>query len=208
MNNDVKIPEVGNAIFLRKSNPERVHSYKTFRILILGIPRVGKTSILNRFLNDFFSEQYVPTTKPESHETGMFLELNDKLKRFDLVFHDYSGTFNTLHAKMYRSEIENNDGFILVHTKNEIESFPQVLEMVSDIKKMKGKDSCVLVVENKCDELCYYGDTRASRRSFDMDGCINSAVSSKNNKNITEAIAMLVKEMDKKWKALDLLHET
>ena len=171
---------------------------------MLGIPRVGKTSILNRFLNNLFSERYIPTIKPETHETGMFLELDNKLKQFDLIFHDFSGSFSTLHSRVYRDEIENNDGFILVHTKNEIESFPQVLEMVSDIKKLKGKDSCVLVVENKCDELCYYGDTRASRRSFDMDGCLNSAVSSKKNKNIDEAIGMLVKEIEEKRQTLDL----
>ena len=188
-----------NAIFVRKNDEDdylRPQSYRTFQILILGIPGVGKTSILERFLKNQFFEEYNPTASQITHETQIFLEIENKLKRFDLTFRDFAGDLKTQNTSVYRNEIETSDGFVLVHTKNELESFPTILELVADIKKIKKRDCCILALENKCDDLCYYGSMRSNRRSFDLNGCINAAVSAKTNKNVSEAIAELIEEME------------
>ena len=69
------------------SNKERIHSYKSFNILVLGATEVGKTSIIQRFVSGKFTTEYLPTIS-EEYETGIFLEIGDKLKQFDLVFMD------------------------------------------------------------------------------------------------------------------------
>eukprot|EP00111_Clytia_hemisphaerica_P005104 TCONS_00014697-protein len=187
----------GSALFIRKQKAERIHSYKTFRISVLGSCQVGKSTIIKCFLGQLFEDYYNPTISCEVFEAGIFLEIENKLKQFDLVFHDFRGDFHTNNPLQYRDELTHSQGFILVHTKNELQSFPQVLEMLSDIRKVKGDNfTSILIMENKCDELCYYGDKRNNRRSFDMDGCLNSAVSAKQNKNVTEAIGSLVENIE------------
>ena len=165
--------------------------------MVLGNRQVGKSSVVKCFLGNVFQEHYNPTLTCEEFDAGIFLEVDNKLKQFDLVFHDSHGTFRFERPVQYRQQIERCHGFVLVHTKNEIESFPQVLEILSDVRKMKGEGfSSILIMENKCDDLCYYGDKRTGRRSFDMTGCLNAAVSSKKNMNVTEAIGSLVRDIE------------
>ena len=164
---------------------------------MMGIQKVGKSSVVKCFLGYVFDEHYNPNLTCEDFDAGIFLEVDNKLKQFDLVFHDFHGNFRYDNPLQYRQQIEKCHGFVLVHTKNEIESFPQVLEMLADVRKVKGKEfTSILIMENKCDDLCYYGDKRTGRRSFDIGGCLNAAVSSKKNMNVTESIGNLVKDIE------------
>ena len=164
---------------------------------MLGTRKVGKSSVVKCFLGYVFDDHNNPNLTCEDFDAGIFLEVDNKLKQFDLVFQDFHGSFRYDNPLQYRQHIEKCHGFVLVHTKNEIESFPQVLEMLADIRKVKGeKFTSILIMENKCDDLCYYGDKRTGRRSFDLGGCLNAAVSSKQNVNVTESIGNLVRDIE------------
>ena len=176
------------------NNKERIHGYKSFTILVLGATEVGKTSIIQRFVSGKFTTEYLPTIS-EEYETGIFLEIGDKLKQFDLVFKDFSGDFNVSHPELYREEIQRADGFILVHSKESSHSFAQVLERVADIQNATQRPHpAILVIENKCDvQTCF--DSLA-KKSFEMEGLLNESVSAKSNMKIEEAIAKLIKQIE------------
>lgn len=188
---------IGPPIFVRKVNKERIHNYKSFRILILGIQRVGKTSILERFVNGYYDDEYSPSIS-ETYETGLFLEIDDKLKQFDLEFRDFNGELRQHYAELYKEEILKADGIIIVHTKQEIGSFVSALEMITEIQNFKkpSKNS-ILVLENKSDIKNHFDNIRGTSRSFELDGVMNSEVSAKINFNINESMAMLVRNIEK-----------
>ena len=176
------------------SNKERIHSYKSFNILVLGATEVGKTSIIQRFVSGKFTTEYLPTIS-EEYETGIFLEIGDKLKQFDLVFKDFSGDLHVSHPELYREEIQRADGFILVHSKESPHSFAQVIERVADIQNATQRPyPAILVIENKCDmQSCFDSLTK---KSFEMEGLLNESVSAKTNIKIEEAIAKLIKQIE------------
>lgn len=183
----------GNAVFVSKINKEkqRVHSYKTFHITVLGMPGVGKTCIIERFVNGHFIEEYAPTIS-ESYETGLFLEMDNKLKQFDLVLHDFNGRIRSQYTEVYREEIHKADGFIVVHSKDKMDSFPEVIEIVADISNLKEEKPPILVLENKSDLR-----SENFRRSFHLEYATSSEiVSAKTSKNIQESIAGLVHQIE------------
>ena len=63
--------------------PKRIHSYKTFKIMVLGATNVGKTSLIERFTRGQFTSDHLPTIA-ETYETGIFLDFGNELKQFDL----------------------------------------------------------------------------------------------------------------------------
>lgn len=44
-----------------RSCPNSPAIKKSYRLVVVGSPHTGKTSIVNRFLNDRFEERYIPT---------------------------------------------------------------------------------------------------------------------------------------------------
>ena len=160
-------------------------------------------------MNGSYTDDYLPTIS-EEFETGIFLEVEDKLKRFDLVFRDFGGELKTFYSELYRDEILSADGFILIHAKEIAASFPAIIEMVADIRNIEkhhqssssssSSSSSILVLENKHDQKNPFDDLKVTQRSFEMHGVLNyeGAVSAKTNSNIEESIAFLVKDIDKK----------
>lgn len=125
------------------------------------------------------------------------------MKRFDLVFRDFGGELKTCYPKLYREEISNANGFILIHAKEIAASFPAIIEMVADIQNIRKKPRpSILVIENKQDQKNPFHDLKITKRSFEMDGVLNytGAVSAKTNSNIEDAIAFLVKDIEKQNK--------
>uniref|UniRef100_A0A7M5X7U2 Uncharacterized protein n=1 Tax=Clytia hemisphaerica TaxID=252671 RepID=A0A7M5X7U2_9CNID len=190
---------LGHTIFVHhhKSDKKRVHGYKSFKILVLGVKEVGKTSIIKRFINGKFNDEYLPTIS-EEYETGIFLEIENKLKQFDLVFKDFGGDLKTFYPELYKDEVKSADGFILVHTENIPESFAEVLEMVADIQHARRQEVSIMILENQSERQNQFDVFKVTRKSFIMEGMLNDSVSAKMNYRVDESIAELVKEMEKK----------
>ena len=198
-----------HTIFIQNNNnnnKERIHGYKTFTILVLGAKEVGKTSIIHRFVTGKFTDEYLPTIS-ENYETGIFLEIGDKLKQFDLVFKDFSGDIRVAYPELYRDEIHKADGFILVHSKESPTSFVQVIEMAADIRNATHHHNrpspAVLVVENKSEtQSCFDSLTK---KSFQIEGLLNESVSAKTNTKIEGAIANLIKQIENNTATANLI---
>ncbi|XP_051994175.1 GTP-binding protein Rhes [Xyrauchen texanus] len=100
------------------------------RIVVLGAPRVGKTSILRRFLRDDFEEQYEPTCE-DFHRK--FYHIRGETYQIDIL--DASGE-RSFPAKR-RLSILTGDIFLLVFSLDDRSSFEEVRALHAEILAAK-----------------------------------------------------------------------
>ena len=174
---------------------KRVHGYKTFKITVLGAPNVGKTSLIERFTNGTFTEDYLPTIA-DTYETGLFLNIQNKLKQFDIELNDFTGALKDDFPEMYEEKILQSDGFIVVYSKDEPDSLAKVVEIVADINILQ-EAPVVMVLENKCD--CKKNKTNNINKTsakFQIIHCRHMEVSAKSNIGVKEAISSLIHDLE------------
>ncbi len=119
------------------------------KFLVLGDSRIGKTSILERYVNKSFQENYIVTI-------GMDVRIK-KLKinniYFDIYITDTAGEerFRSISTMSYKSA----DGILIGFAVNEPKTFESVNYWVKQIHENKGKVSNVSLVlfGNKCDDV-------------------------------------------------------
>ncbi|KAG7491343.1 hypothetical protein MATL_G00002780 [Megalops atlanticus] len=102
------------------------------RIVVLGAPRVGKTSILRRFLRDGFEEQYEPTS--EDFHRKLY-HIRGETYQIDIL--DASGE-RAFPAKR-RLSILTGDIFLLVFSVDDRGSFEEVSALRKEIVAAKSK---------------------------------------------------------------------
>ena len=121
---------------------------KTCRLLIIGDSSVGKTSLITRYTNGTFKEEYLATVG---------LDYNSK----DEVFNN-----ETIHIKLWdtagqerfksltQNYFRNAEGVLLVYDVTKTESFDNLRDWISSIKKnMETKNIFLplIIVGNKVD---------------------------------------------------------
>ncbi|KAJ8362961.1 hypothetical protein SKAU_G00117920 [Synaphobranchus kaupii] len=122
------------------------------RIVVLGAPKVGKTSILRRFLRDGFEEQYQPTS--EDFHRKLY-QIRGETYQIEIL--DASGE-RAFPAKR-RLSILTGDVFLLVFSLDDRGSFEEVCALRKEIiaaksKLLKSKENaCVptVICANKVD---------------------------------------------------------
>ncbi|XP_056136416.1 dexamethasone-induced Ras-related protein 1 [Lampris incognitus] len=102
------------------------------RVVVLGAPRVGKTSILRRFLRDGFVEEYKPTS--EDFHRKLF-RIRGETYQIDIL--DASGE-RSFPAKR-RLSILTGDIFLLVFSLDDRSSFEEVCALRAEILAAKTK---------------------------------------------------------------------
>ncbi|XP_052472622.1 GTP-binding protein Rhes-like [Carassius gibelio] len=100
------------------------------RIVVLGAPRVGKTSILRRFLRDGFDERYEPTS--EDFHRKLY-QIRGETYQIDIL--DASGE-RSFPAKR-RLSILTGDIFLLVFSLDDRSSFEEVRALHAEIVAAK-----------------------------------------------------------------------
>ncbi|KAK7161061.1 hypothetical protein R3I94_003900 [Phoxinus phoxinus] len=100
------------------------------RVVVLGAPRVGKTSILRRFLRDGFEERYEPTG--EDFHRKLF-HIRGETYQIDIL--DASGE-RSFPAKR-RLSILTGDVFLLVFSLDDRSSFEEVCALHAEVQAAK-----------------------------------------------------------------------
>ncbi|CAH2307745.1 dexamethasone-induced Ras-related 1 [Pelobates cultripes] len=101
-----------------------------YRMVILGSSKVGKTSIVSRFLSGHFEEQYTPTIE-DFHRK--FYSIRGEVYQLDIL--DTSG--NHPFPAMRRLSILTGDVFILVFSLDNRDSFEEVQRLKQQIIETK-----------------------------------------------------------------------
>lgn len=173
------------------NSPNQSNSKSSYRLVIMGSSRVGKTAIIKRFLYDSFTEEHCPTVE-ELHKSEY------EIKGIGLVsveILDTSGTF--FFPPMKRLAINSGNAFVLVYAIDDKESFDEVSslrEMIALAKKEEADGSVPIVVAgNKCD----LEDARVVDKEMVEFECIDWEVgcvecSAKNNENVLQIFQQLL----------------
>ena len=160
-----------------------------FKVILLGESSVGKTSILNRFVGNKFTETYKCTVGVELKMKSILL---DPYTSAELKIWDTCGEekFQSVTRQYYN----NTNGIVLLYDLSNKKTFNSLNKWLNEIRNYAPKNSVVIIVGNKVD----------LERTVSHDDAITFAnnenisyleVSAKNGINIELIFEKLCKEM-------------
>ncbi|KAM6957905.1 GTP-binding protein Rhes [Aplochiton taeniatus] len=164
------------------------------RVVVLGAPKVGKTNILRRFLNDDFEEHYEPTA--EDFHRKLY-HIRGKAYQMDIL--EAAGE-RDFPAKR-RLSILTGDIFLLVFSVDDRESFKEVCALRNEIiaaktKLMKLKDTArvpILICGNKVDLDAKRDISRSEMGDFLSDDSKLFEISAKDCTGLEEMFGALAR---------------
>jgi Ras-related protein Rab-21 len=120
-------------------------SSQRFKIVLLGEGRVGKTSILLRYIRGEYDDRQVSTLQASYLDKKIVVDGQPA----SLSVWDTAGQerYHALGPIYYRDA----DGALLVYDITDAESFNKVKQWVKELRKMLGNDICVAIAGNKID---------------------------------------------------------
>ncbi|XP_023340713.1 GTP-binding protein Rhes [Eurytemora carolleeae] len=118
----------------------------SYRIVILGSPRSGKTSIISQFLYDTFPTSYRETV--EEMYRGEFEIGGGELS---LNIQDTGGCYVYEFPSMIRVSLYSADAVIIVFNLSDPETFDEAGRLRDLVLEAKGPDTPIVIVGNKLD---------------------------------------------------------
>ena len=173
------------------SSIESIGHEKRLRICVLGKTMVGKTCLINRYLNGKYQVEHDRTIE---EQYSKYLKIKDEDCMLEIT--DTGGLEEYLSS--LDIWINNSDGFLLVYSINDKDSFDGIKMRYENILKYKkSKKFCALVVGNKTDlengeekeERIVYKEEVDKFCEENQLKCIE--VSAKNNDNINKIFQQL-----------------
>lgn len=163
---------------------------KNFKVVLLGEGCVGKTSLVLRYVEDKFNNNHLQTIQ------ASFLnkKINIDGKRLNLAIWDTAGQekFHALGPIYYRS----SNGAVLVYDITDEKSFQQVKTWVKELRKMLGKDVCLIIVGNKIDlEKDRHVSLEEAEDYANKVGAVHFQTSAKLNQGVEDMFLVLSKNM-------------
>ncbi|MHA1696621.1 MAG: Rab family GTPase [Candidatus Helarchaeota archaeon] len=142
---DEEILLSGAEEFPEISKFENVLGEYKFKIIFLGDPGAGKTSIVLRYTNQAFRRTYIPTLGVNITEKKFVYKGNF----FRFIIWDIGGQnkFKVMRKYYY----DGANGVFFVFDLTRIDSFKNIEKWVADIKKYLGDNIIALILANKCD---------------------------------------------------------
>ena len=180
-----------------------------FKLLLLGAAAVGKTSLMFRFANDMFNEDYAATIGTQFLTKNVNLGLKG-LKDLDddeakLIIWDIGGQkrFNDLRTTFYRGA----NGALLVFDLTRPDTFKELENWVVEMTPLLGADLPLLLIGNKSDLIAELGRTIESaeaKKFADDKGSHYIETSAKTGKNVEKAFWELARDVAAKEAGLKI----
>ena len=125
--------------------PKRNYDY-LFKIVMLGDRAVGKTNLMNQFVNGEFSDDNTPRIGFDFLQST--LEINTKTIRLQIWDFHPSERFTNAPPTYYRGTY----GIIVVYDVTNRRSFANVDKWIADIRIKGHPNLSILLLGNKCDQ--------------------------------------------------------
>eukprot|EP00740_Mantoniella_antarctica_P005774 CAMPEP_0181362542 /NCGR_PEP_ID=MMETSP1106-20121128/8088_1 /TAXON_ID=81844 /ORGANISM="Mantoniella antarctica, Strain SL-175" /LENGTH=179 /DNA_ID=CAMNT_0023476555 /DNA_START=239 /DNA_END=775 /DNA_ORIENTATION=+ len=162
----------------------------TFKVVLLGEGRVGKTSLLLRYVSDVFSDTQ-PATIQASYLTKRIAIDGSSVQ---LAIWDTAGQerFHALGPIYYRDA----DAALLVFDITDVDSFTRVKNWVKELRKMAGKDIVLVLAGNKVDMERNRAVTNEEAEAYaaSVDATL-FGTSAKVNKGVEQAFLSIAKRL-------------
>jgi len=164
-----------------------------FKITVLGEAAVGKTSLLNRFCEDSFQDDYKPTLGANIIRKDVNIEERAKVR---LIMWDLAGQekYNVIRSMYF----QGCEGALLVYDVTRYNTFDNIKSRwLRDFKKYIRKEGVYVLIGNKTD----LSNERVvpTEKGKDLAERINAShfieTSAKLGENIEEAFLLLVKQI-------------
>ena len=188
-NNNSKTEELNKKKKQKKSKGNI--NFINIKVILVGDASVGKTSIIGRYLNNSFNENYKCTIQAEQ-QTKIIKE--DEKTSIKMTIWDTVGQekFRSITRQYYR----DCQGAIVVFDLTKKISFERVKDWYNDIKNYGNDDTVILILGNKSDltgerELSI-NDIKDKLKELDEE-FLYYEVSAKNGNNISMAFDKLKK---------------
>jgi small GTP-binding protein len=166
-----------------------------WKIIVLGEPAVGKTTLMLRYTEKKFQELYIPTVGCQVSKKQLFLDgLTVELFIWDIAG---QSKFMSVRKIFY----EGSHGFFLVYDITDVDSFTKTANWFKDLKKSRSfkNDNMGILIGNKIDLESRRGVPReqgeSAAREMNLDFGETSA---KTGENINEIFEMIAKKILKK----------
>ncbi len=168
----------------------------SFKVIIIGPPAVGKTSLLNRYIHKEFKLSYKMTvgvdflTKALEYEPSKFVKLH---------IWDIGGQekFKFLHRSFY----EGAFGAFIVFDLSRHQTFSSMKTWLSEMRSIVIDDIPKVIIGNKSDLIPEIGQIidRSEVEEYAKDqGCFYIETSAKTGENVENAFLELTNNMIKK----------
>ncbi len=172
-------------------NDEEKKSDFFISIITLGEASVGKTSIINRYINNIFDDHTISTIGCDFKI--QFITIDDK--KITMKIWDTAGQekFNSIQNQYYK----NVDGVLLVFDKTSLSTFENLNKWFDKIEKHSPKNCIVALAGNKKDLTndIEVEDDYAENFALENFGIKYYSVSAQNGENIKEIFEYLVREI-------------
>jgi len=170
----------------------------SFKVVLLGEGRVGKTCLCLRYVQNSFSADQESTIQA----TYLDKRLNVGKRSVKLMIWDTAGQerFHALGPIYYRDA----NGALLVYDITDRDSFTKVRHWVKELRKIVGKNIIIVIAGNKADmEKKRQVDEAEAEAYAASVGAVHVPTSAKTGKNVEQAFLELTKGMLKQSKAAE-----
>ncbi|CAH1796280.1 unnamed protein product [Owenia fusiformis] len=128
---------------------------KEYKVAILGAGGVGKTSIVTRFMNDTFSNVYIPTVG--NHYTQLMKITGGEYYTLEII--DTAGAYEF--PAMMDLSIRTSQAFVIVFAMNDKKTLDRALAFKQQVVDIKDREDIpIIFVGNKVD--CGYDEMQVN----------------------------------------------
>ena len=169
-----------------------VENYDYYKFIIIGSTGVGKTCIMEQFVNGKFNPTTLSTTGVEfSMVKG--LELPSLNRKVDIQIWDTAG--QERFRSISRAYFRNAMGVLLVFSVVDKQSFDDISSWLSDARSLCCQDAQILLVGNKTDLPNRVVSTSEAEAFASENKIPYVETSAKNNQSVREAFIRVANDV-------------
>lgn len=174
------------------------------KILLLGGQEVGKTSLIKRFKNNTFNEEYEPTIQIT---TKKVFTLNNNYVDLEIVDYEGQSEYSIFNPNKYSF---GYNAYILIYDVQDKKSFELIKFIYEQINTLSGKTAKILVGAKSDNDIDSGTESyrqvlfKEGKKFADKVHCPFIEVSSRDNKNIEETFRLLMIEINKTEEGVNL----
>lgn len=163
---------------------------KEYKVVVLGSGGVGKSALTVKFVTGQFVEKYDPTIE-DFYRKEIDVDHNPSI----LEILDTAGTEQF--ASMRDLYIKNGQGFLLIYSLLNRQTFTDLKPMRDQILRVKNADSVPLILVGNKSDMFDEREVSANEAKLLAEewGCPHFETSAKSNTNVDEVFTEIVRRM-------------